>query len=526
MIGPNSEKPAMRTAGHAPSGSSCLQISPAFIVLAVAIGCANNFADPDLWMHILVGQRIVATGHIPMRDLYSYSALGSTWHNHEWLAEVVLGVSYRFMGVLGLKLVKLVCTTTAVMALAVGLARTAASPRVQRMVLLAAATALLPQLQFRPQLFTFALLSILMAKLAAEVYRGPARLWPLIPMFPLWANLHAGCFVGLGVLGIVTIVLGLQELVSKGTISRAWSIAGVTLACALATLLNPFGWDPWRTFIDSIADPLIRPFISDWVPLTKFLAHMWHQSRYLAVLQEAVPLLLFTGFITSLILVPVLDDAPLVAIALIFIGAAFYANRNVALAVLALSIPFARHADLALRERLAEDFSGDAARGGFYPFLIMMAAAVVALAGGEFSTRLRTWEPVPSGAVAFMKTHRLHGNILNNFDWGEYLIWHLSPQSRVFIDGRYELVYPDALLREYLGFLFGWPGGEQLLDRYAHDFVLVKPQSGAYRLVAADSRWRVIYRDAVAALFARASAPSPDHAHKPMSDRATESEFP
>ena len=130
-----------------------------------------------------------------------------------------------------------------------------------------------------------------------------------------------------------------------------------------------------------------------------------------------------------------------------------------------------------------------------------MLAAVVALGSGIFSPRLRTWAEMPGGAIAFMRANRLHGNVLNNLDWGEYLIWHLTPQSRVFIDGRYDLVYPDNLIRDYLGFLFGWPGGEKLLDHYPHDLVLVVPYSGAYRFTTADKRWKMVYRDRAAALF-------------------------
>jgi hypothetical protein len=110
---------------------------------------------------------------------------------------------------------------------------------------------------------------------------------------------------------------------------------------------------------------------------------------------------------------------------------------------------------------------------------------------------------VPRGAVDFMKKHGLHGNILNNFDWGEYLVWHLAPGSRVFVDGRCELVYPDSVLTEYLNFLYGRAGGERLLDRYPHNFVLAKPGSGAYRIVSADKRWQEIYHDSISALFAR-----------------------
>ena len=278
---------------------SLLRSAPAFVVLAIVIGAAKNFADPDLWIHVLAGQRMVHEGHILLRDSYSYAAPALPWHNHEWLAEIVLGMSYQWLGVCGLKLVKLACTTVTMLALAVGISRTAAPPRVQRMVLLAVATGLMSQIQFRPSLFTIAMLSIVIAKLAAEVYSGPVRLWTLIPLFALWANFHAGCFAGLGALGVFAVVLGFQEFMARRKITRAWKIAAVALLCASATLLNPLGTGLWATFIDSASDPLMRPIISDWVPLPTFLLYISRQSLA-EPFQYIVPLLLFAGLPVSL----------------------------------------------------------------------------------------------------------------------------------------------------------------------------------------------------------------------------------
>lgn len=493
------------------------------MALAIAIGCANNFADPDLWMHIRVGELILRTGHIPLRDFYSYSAAGLPWRHHEWLAQVIFAASYDALGVLGLKLVKLLCTAVTVGALAVGLSRTAASIRVQRLVLLATAAGFLGQIQFRAQLFSFAMLGILIAVLAAKVYRGRARLWLLIPMFALWGNVHGGFVVGLAALVIVSAVMASQELFAKRRIDRAWSVAAVTVGCALATLLNPFGVGLWSNVMHSISDPLVRRFILDWVPLLRQIAYNWGRSKFEEI-QYLAPLGLFIAFVLALAAAPRLEDAPLVAVALVFISAAFYSSRNIALAAISLSIPLAYHVGLALEKRSLPkgDRRGEA---GPNPVFVTAAALMIALAAGEFSNRLKTWEPVPSGAVDFMKKHRLSGNILNDLGWGGYLVWH-GPQSRIFVDGRCEVVYPDSVLREYLGFFYGLPGGARILDRYPHDFVLVKPGTGAYRIVAADPRWKLVYQDAVAVLFARASMPFEDQAGKSSEGQAAASEFP
>ncbi len=479
-------------------------VSPLFIALAVALACADNFADPDLWMHLLVGKTILQSGHIPLQDLYSYSAAGLPWRNHEWLSQVVLAFSYGWFGIVGLKLIKVICAAATITALAIGLPQTRASSGIQRIVLVLTAGALTSQMQFRPQLFTFPMLSIVLATLAVEVYRGPARLWPLIPMFALWANLHGGYTTGLGALAIASAVLSAQEVRARMRPARGLILAGLTILCAIATLLNPYGIGIYSSVIHSISDPLIRRMVMDWVPLPTMLLFLWHTSP-VALAQYAIAMPLLLGFVVSIMMAPTLDDAPLTAIAIIFIGAAIYMSRNVALAVIAVAIPLAHHTQLALAKRTN---AREPEVPGREVNSIVMACVIVliAAAGGVFSNRLRTWEPVPSGAVAFMKARDLHGNILNHFEWGEYLVWHLAPESRVFIDGRTELVYPDSVMRQYAEFYYNLDNSKSLLAGCPHDYILLKPGTGGFRVVEADKHWKPIYRDRDAVLFAHSSA--------------------
>jgi hypothetical protein len=398
--------------------------------------------------------------------------------------------------------------------LAIGISATHASSRIQRLTLIITAVALAAQMQFRPQLFTFMMLSVVMALIAIEVYRGGAKLWPLIPMFALWANLHGGYAIGLGAMIVAVAVLFIQGLGDPGRMTSASRLGLVTLGCAGATILNPFGAGLWTGVVHSVSDPLIRQIVADWVPLPTTLLSMWRGSKP-ELLQEVAPIFLFAAFIAAVAVAPDLGDAALVAIATIFIASAFYATRNLALAVIALAIPLARHATLALEPTPAIEV-GDCL--GYLgplttvsneplPALLAISALLVALVGGIFSNRLKTWKPVPADAVAFMQRRGLHGNILNQFEWGEYLTWHVGNDSRVFIDGRCELVYSDKLIRQYAIFFYGMDGADGVLDAFPHDFVLIGPHTKGYEVVSRDARWQLIYRDATAALFARAALP-------------------
>src|SRR5207244_3225730 len=61
-----------------------------------------------------------------------------------------------------------------------------------------------------------------------------------------------------------------------------------------------------------------------------------------------------------------------------------------------------------------------------------------------FQLRVAQWN-IPAGAADYILTHHLTGPIFNTYEQGGYLIWRVSPQTRVFIDGRSlsETVYRD-----------------------------------------------------------------------------------
>jgi hypothetical protein len=375
---------------------------------------------------------------------------------------------------------------------------------VQRLTLILSAVAISTQMQFRPQLFTFMLIAVVMMALAIEVYRRDATLWPLIPMFALWANFHGGYIVGLGAMGIAAASMFVQGWFGDvDRIASAWRLALVTLGCAAATILNPFGVGLWTGVAHSVGDPLIRQVIADWVPLPKMMLSLWRNSPA-ELLGDVAPLLMFAGFVAAVVMTPNVEDPALVAVATIFIGAAFYAARNVAIGVIAVAIPLARHASLVL-ERRAERKSDAQVAGNDEPPAALMAICAIALAlvGGTFSNNLKTWKPMPTGALAFMQQHKLQGNLLPQFEWGSWILWHMGDAFKVYIDPRGELVYTDKQEGDYAKFFYGMEGAEKLLDAYPHDYVLMGVDTKGAALVRKNWHWQVMYQDETAVLFKR-----------------------
>ena len=518
---------------------SLLRHSPAFVLLMIVIADSGQLADPDLWNNLRAGQIILSTRHLTLYDQFSYTAFGYLWRNHEWLSQVALAAVYNGFGVFGLKLVKLLCAAATISLIALGLAETAAPARVQRAVLALTAVALLPQIQFRPQLATFVLLSVILVLLARDTYRTCSRLWPLVPIFALWANLHGGYLVGVAAVATYAAVVAADELRrGRGWGRGAW-LAATTAACAFATLANPDGIDTWRTVMNSITDPLVHKGLAEWQPLLNRIGFQWHAYAP-AVIIYLLPLALFAALALSLFLAPTMDDAALVAIAALFMIGAFISARNMALAVIALSIPLARHFGIFVGNRSASlatvpmgrvvneestRVAADADRR-FNPVVAIGLTIAVVAASGLLSNRLTIDAHCPVGAVAFMKQHNLHGNVLDDYDWGNYLTWHIAPESKVFFDGRSDQLYPTRVIADYYDFYYGSPSAQSVLDRYPHDFVLVPPDSDGFGVVAKNPDWKLIYRDSDAALFARATSQAAQLPGEPIIGSAGPKFFP
>jgi hypothetical protein len=533
-----SATPSRPDLGEAPQASatrarSLLRAAPALVLFAIVLADAMRVADIDLWGHIRFGQAILTLRRLPRHDHYAYSAPGLVWRNHEWLSDVVLATVYDAFGIPGLKGLKFLCTGSTLVLLSAALSETGAALTIQFAVLAVTAIALVPQVQFRPQLFDYVFLAALIALLSHESYRRRrAPLWFAVPMLALWANLHGGFFIGLAVLGLYTLVTTMQNLACGKGFRPTLRLGLISAMAAVATLCNPWGIGEWQVVAHTLHNPYTMGRVTEFQPLLERLAELHRQGIPVFTFLDA--LLMFAALAVAVAATPRGDDWGLLAVAALMIAGAFDAVRNTALAVLAAAPPLARHAALALARLPRDQEAGHAALSAPVRLSVQVIAAGAALAtavgSGLFSPALPASSARPVGAVDFMAAHSLYGNVLNDHSWGDYLIWHgaPAPRSKVFIDSRFEMVYPLRIQRDYLAFASGsLPGAERVLDAYPTDFVLMPTGSPAYALMMAQTRWRLIYRDPVAALFARADSPA---AHLPgvpvLRDTAPPSFFP
>jgi len=109
---------------------------------------------------------------------------------------------------------------------------------------------------------------------------------------------------------------------------------------------------------------------------------------------------------------------------------------------------------------------------------------------------------LPVDAVQFMKKEKITGNMFNNDEFGDYIIYSAWPDYKVFIDGRSDM-YGTERMKEYFkvtGIETGW---DKVLEKYDINWIIYNADSTLSNFLLQRDDWKLIYADKVANIFIR-----------------------
>jgi hypothetical protein len=465
-----------------------------FLVLAATFFSASRtMADPDLWGHVRFGQDILASREIPQTDSYSYLSGGHPWINHEWLTEVIFGAFFSAFGVAGLIALKvsLILITLGIAYRHLG--RQGLDPLRAGMAVLAVMFVMSAGLgTIRPQLFTYLLFAVMLAILHAAERGSVFALWCAPAVVLVWANLHGGFLAGVGLLAIWVLAHAILDRLPLGPLPqtpRLMLLVAALAASGIAALVNPYGAGLIAFLLRTAT--IARPEIGEW----QGIAIISRQgAAYLVLLGVAVlavvrsrrprrPALLAALVCTALLPLQAVRHLPLFALAFAFLAAEHLAD---------------------IWPRRANRQAGQAGKRPLLPAVALIAALVFVVQALPHFRCIRldpSFMRFPARAVALLDRTGVEGNLATFFDWGEYILWHLSPRLRVSIDGRRETAYSDEAYRANMAFLFGAGDWDALLE--ATSIVLVPRGQPAYNLMKLKPGWSLVYEDTLSGIFAR-----------------------
>jgi hypothetical protein len=134
--------------------------------------------------------------------------------------------------------------------------------------------------------------------------------------------------------------------------------------------------------------------------------------------------------------------------------------------------------------------------------LLVYAAVGARYVNGKALARTERTQ-FPAGAVHYMAHHRLPPRVFVSYSWGGYLLWHLFPRYRDYMDSRADTLFNNRILRAYVAMYDVRPGWRATLNHYRIQDVLVERTAPIAQALALDHGWRLAYRDAVSVLYTR-----------------------
>jgi hypothetical protein len=477
------------------------------ILLVLVFNTAEGLlSDGDTGYHIKTGEVILATGNVPRADIYSFITPTLKWTAHEWLSEVIMASIYQISDLTGIVVFFAILLALTQWLLYVILRTRSDDILLCTVVTLLATLTASSHWLARPHVFSMPLTLVWYYLLDRFHYDGKPTLIYLPPLMLFWVNLHGGFMLGIVLLTIYlagNLVCSFSESPARALRHRAnvKALSLTTFLTIAASVVNPVGveifWFPFRVTSDR--------FIMDWV--IEFMSPNFHQAlpfKYMFI--AVIAALTLTRRRLNLI-----ESALLILVSYM----ALYSVRHVsvfAIIVAPILLRLSSGITARLPRRLADIYQTrrklfanlDAQLiGKLWPVVGLTIAIGIPLWGGfrvSFSDKV-----FPVAAVEFLKREKLSGNMFNNDEFGDYLIFSAWPQYKVFTDGRSDM-YGEKHGSPYLKVSGLQPGWKDVLNRYDISWIFFPTKTALSAALKEQPEWHPIYSDRVATIFVRNTA--------------------
>ena len=538
-----------------PSLTDVAFLFPLILLFAGLRGVRTMLSDGDTGWHVRIGEWILAHGQVPRQDMFSFTMPGQPFFAWEWLWDVGAAWLHQRWGLAGVVLASLLVIAFATVLLYRLIYRRCGNPLVSIVLTgLASAGASIHWLA-RPHLFTLLLMLVFLTLLERVRAGQTAWLWTLPVLMILWTNLHGGFPIGIIIVGSYAAGDLLRAAVTPDRVERraslraAWPYLAATTGCALASFVNPYGYQLHVHMWKYLRDPFQLKYIVEFrsadfhMPPALFLeimlilglgAAIWYGRR-----RQFAEVFLISGFgHLSLVMarnmpIYMLAAAPIVAAPLVawlkaladgpvagWVRAAVGTFVEIGEELVPLERPWRLHvapvvamlllvagmespmAGVNFKAKYDPDYYPEKALAALNPAWINPAGLNPAGLAGPRPVAFRTSAGEPLNVTAATEPlFEPSEHIFAPDEWGDYLIYNLYPRGfKVFVDGRSDF-YGGKFDQDYidvLGVKYNW---QQTLDRYGVDTILLPcdvPLSGALK---ESRRWRVAYDDGIAIVF-------------------------
>jgi hypothetical protein len=486
-----------------------------FLVLFLSLSLSRGaflLSDADTGWHIRAGEFILSTFSVPKQDIFSFITPPPHWINHQWLSEVIMAWVHQLLGLTGIVIL---------FSLLISLSYSMLFKLMQKergniflavlIILLTIASSIFHWLA-RPHIFSL-LMFVISYALLEWFQSGHIRVLYLFPPLILfWVNLHGGFISGFILVLIYLIGNLVKFILSKGEGKGGYrkktiALTLTLLACLVVSPINPYGLQMILYPFKLISQKLIMDHMAEFQS-PNFHHLLLVPSKYFLLL-----MILVIGILRKNL------DIIEILLIIVFVNMALYSQRFIPLFCIVAAPIFVRNVQwmlsqsknrfIELFQKKSEDISSMDTSGSGYLWL-MVGILVVALtvATNRIEHKFdETRKPVE--AVNFLKKVSLKGNMFNDDEFGDYIIYSAHPRYKVFIDSRIDMYGVDQF-KDYLTLVYLKPGWENVIEKYSMNWGIFDADSVLSGHLMGRGDWRLIYSDKVANIFVRDTSENQD----------------
>lgn len=483
------------------------------IFLFLQLSMSTELSDPDIWLHLKTGEYIVQHGAVPQIDTYSATVSGKEWTNHSSLTQVIFYYIFNLAGADGLIFFSAILMLLAFLLLFLCLYKNNSVFSLSIVILTLTIFASRIRFNIRPENFSVLFFCAFLFILTRQINRKWIFILPLIQL--AWVNCH-----GFFMLGPVLVALFIIGEKSKLQQKDYRNLLVVFLLTTLACLINSYGIKgalyPVTVIFKTISQPSIIYYkIRELLP-------PWRLSSNQVAVYYILLAVSFASFLFNLRKI----NRTYLFSWLLFLGISFNINRNIiffnCIACIATVDNFSR---MEVKKSISKLFPDSLV---FLLKCIILIVIIVVSAQHSLNILDNNYyifsenrnkssllgeavEVYPNKAADFVLKNKLPDNLFNLFDYGNYLIYRLYPQNRVFVDGRTEL-YNNDFFKDYYRILsVDTPTISELLVKYKVNTILL---SGNFspdledlaKYLHQNKEWVLVYLNDDGLIFVRSTA--------------------
>jgi hypothetical protein len=475
-----------------------------FVLLSFSAG-KRLLSDCDTAYHIRAGEYIIDTFSIPKHDIFSFHTPTLAWTAHEWLSEVIMALVHRASGLTGVVIFFSLMISIVYYLLFKILRKNNDDIIISIFLVLLVLTASHVHWLARPHIFSLLLMVIWYYFLDEYQYNHKNYLYVFPPVMLLWVNLHGGFLAGFILLGIYLFGNIIQYITTKDAERDIFKknirfLGLITAACLFVSLINPYTYRILLFPFNLVSNKFIMDHVNE------FLAPNFHQlvvKPFEVTIYLLIVLLVFSKRRLNIIELLLI---------LMFTHMSLYSVRYIPLfSIISAPILFrqlnsiledsdGKFASFIKKRSYNISVTDSFTKGYLWPVSAVLLIVILEAYGKidfKFDEKRK-----PVAAVEFFTKENIQGNMFNDDEFGDYIIYAVWPEYKVFVDGRSDM-YGVDIIKEYMKVYRIKPGWDEVIKKYNINWMIHNANSVLSMFLMERDDWELIYADKVANIFVK-----------------------